>query len=159
MQTPDSMRIAIGIFGRTNSGKSSLLNAIADQNFSIVSDKKGTTTDPVRKAMELPGTGAVLFTDTAGFCDDGELGVLREEKTLQVLDKSDVVLAVFSCEETNFDWVKKISGKGKKLICVLTKTDCADSKEIEDAKKRIFSVTQTEPVLFSAVTKKAFPNL
>ena len=67
MQTPDSMRIAIGIFGRTNSGKSSLLNAIADQNFSIVSDKKGTTTDPVRKAMELPGTGAVLFTDTAGF--------------------------------------------------------------------------------------------
>lgn len=159
MQTPDSMRIAIGIFGRTNSGKSSLLNTIADQNFSIVSDKKGTTTDPVRKAMELPGTGAVLFTDTAGFCDDGELGVLREEKTLQVLDKSDVVLAVFSCEETNFDWVKKISGKGKKLICVLTKTDCADSKEIEDAKKRIFSVTQTEPVLFSAVTKKGLSEL
>ena len=79
-QTPSAERIHIGIFGKRNAGKSSLINAIAGQPVSIVSDQKGTTTDPVKKAMELLPLGPVVLTDTPGLDDSGELGSLRIEK-------------------------------------------------------------------------------
>lgn len=92
--TPSSERVHIGFFGKRNAGKSSLINAITNQNIAIVSDIKGTTTDPVYKAMELLPLGAVSIIDTAGIDDDGELGKLRIEKTKQILSKVDIAVLV-----------------------------------------------------------------
>ena len=93
-QTPSAERIHIGIFGKRNAGKSSLINALAGQPVSIVSDFKGTTTDPVKKAMELLPLGPVVLTDTPGLDDTGELGILRIEKTQQILNTTDIALLV-----------------------------------------------------------------
>src|SRR5512147_2328514 len=92
--TPRSMRLHIGLFGRRNVGKSSLLNAITRQEVSIVSRQAGTTTDPVEKPMELLPLGPVLFIDTAGIDDEGALGELRVQKTHQVFDRTDLGLLV-----------------------------------------------------------------
>ncbi|MDP4132487.1 MAG: [FeFe] hydrogenase H-cluster maturation GTPase HydF [Bacillota bacterium] len=90
--TPSSERTHIGIFGRTNSGKSSLLNAITGQNLAIVSEVSGTTTDPIYKAMEILPLGPVMFIDTAGLDDDTFLGKMRTEKAYQVLNKTDIAI-------------------------------------------------------------------
>lgn len=92
--TPTSERIHIGIFGKRNAGKSSIINAITGQDFAIVSDVKGTTTDPVMKAMELLPLGPVVFIDTPGLDDEGELGELRVKKAYQMLNKTDIALVV-----------------------------------------------------------------
>lgn len=92
--TPSADRIHIGIFGRRNAGKSSIINAITGQNLAIVSDIKGTTTDPVLKAMELLPLGPVVLIDTPGLDDEGELGELRIEKAYQILNKTDIALLV-----------------------------------------------------------------
>src|SRR5512133_2224658 len=92
--TPKSFRLHIGLFGRRNTGKSSLLNAITRQQVSIVSPQAGTTTDPVEKPMELLPLGPVLFIDTAGIDDVGALGELRVEKTRGVLDRTDLGVIV-----------------------------------------------------------------
>ena len=97
--TPSGERIHIGFFGRRNAGKSSLVNAVTGQELAVVSDVKGTTTDPVYKAMELLPLGAVEIIDTPGFDDVGELGELRVKKTRQILAKTDIaVLVVDGCE-------------------------------------------------------------
>ncbi len=95
-QTPVSMRMRISVFGKTNSGKSSLINALLGSDVSIVSPIGGTTTDPVSKATELYPIGPCVFTDTAGFDDDTELGNLRTERTKQVIEKTDMALLVTS---------------------------------------------------------------
>lgn len=92
--TPKSDRIHIGIFGRRNAGKSSIINAITSQNLAVVSKVKGTTTDPVQKAMELLPLGPVMIIDTPGIDDEGELGKMRVEKSYQVLNKTDIALLV-----------------------------------------------------------------
>src|SRR5208283_1446748 len=94
LKAPRGMRVHIGIFGRRNVGKSSLLNAITHQSVAIVSEFAGTTTDPVEKPMELLPLGPVLFIDTAGIDDVGALGQLRAEKTRQVFDRTDLGLIV-----------------------------------------------------------------
>jgi [FeFe] hydrogenase H-cluster maturation GTPase HydF len=94
MTTPKSLRLHIGIFGRRNVGKSSLLNALTRQQVSIVSSIAGTTTDPVEKPMELLPLGPVVFIDTAGIDDEGALGQLRVDKTRQVLDRTDLAIVV-----------------------------------------------------------------
>lgn len=86
--TPASERIHIGIFGKRNAGKSSLINAITGQNLAIVSETKGTTTDPVYKAMEILPLGPVMIIDTPGIDDEGALGQLRIQKAYQVLNKT-----------------------------------------------------------------------
>ena len=91
-ETPKSLRLHIGIYGRRNVGKSSLLNALAGQQVSIVSDTPGTTTDPVEKTLELAPLGPVVFIDTAGIDDVGALGELRKERTLKALERTDVAL-------------------------------------------------------------------
>ena len=93
-ETPSGERVHISLFGRRNAGKSSLINAITGQSLAIVSEQKGTTTDPVSKAMELLPLGPVLVTDTPGLDDEGELGALRVEKARQVLGKTDIALLV-----------------------------------------------------------------
>lgn len=92
--TPSADRIHIGIFGKRNAGKSSIINAITGQNLAIVSDIKGTTTDPVLKAMELLPLGPVVIIDTPGLDDSGELGELRIKKAYQILNKTDIAVLV-----------------------------------------------------------------
>ena len=99
-ETPSGERIHIGFFGRRNAGKSSLVNAVTGQDLAVVSDVRGTTTDPVTKAMELLPMGPVVIIDTPGFDDEGSLGELRIRKTRQVLNRTDVaVLVADSTEE------------------------------------------------------------
>ena len=115
--TPSSERIHISFFGCRNAGKSSLINAITSQNVSIVSDIKGTTTDPVSKSMEILPLGPVTLTDTAGLDDTGELGKLRVEKTLDILRKTDIaVVVVDSSEGKNIFDEKIISELKEKSI-------------------------------------------
>lgn len=92
--TPSANRIHIGLFGKRNAGKSSIINAITGQNLAIVSDVKGTTTDPVSKAMELLPLGPVVIIDTPGLDDEGELGMLRIQKAYQALNKTDIAVLV-----------------------------------------------------------------
>ena len=92
--TPTGERIHIGIFGKRNAGKSSLINAITTQKIAIVSDFKVTTTDPVFKAMELLPLGPVMIIDTPGIDDEGELGKLRVEKAYQILNKTNIAILV-----------------------------------------------------------------
>ena len=107
--TPSSERIHIGFFGRRNAGKSSLVNAVTNQELAVVSDTPGTTTDPVTKAMELLPLGPVVIIDTAGFDDEGELGELRVKKTRQVLNRTDCAVLVT-------DMTKPLGGCEKQLI-------------------------------------------
>ena len=101
MKTPDSERLHIAVIGKRNSGKSSLVNALAGQTVSIVSDVPGTTTDPVSKAMEVPGAGPCVFIDTAGFDDDGTLGDMRTGRTMKAMEKADMAIFMFRCPEDN----------------------------------------------------------
>ncbi|MBP5792347.1 MAG: 50S ribosome-binding GTPase, partial [Spirochaetaceae bacterium] len=99
MEATKGQRLHIGIFGNTNSGKSTLMNMLVGQDFSIVSEVSGTTTDSVQKSMELPGIGPAVLIDTAGFNDKTELGKKRLAKTYDALAKCDVLIAVISSEE------------------------------------------------------------
>ena len=92
--TPSSERVHIGFFGRRNAGKSSVVNAVTGQELSVVSDVKGTTTDPVMKSMELLPMGPVVIIDTPGFDDEGALGELRVKKTKQILNRADCAVLV-----------------------------------------------------------------
>ena len=98
-ETPRSSRLHIGIFGRRNAGKSSLLNSFTGRRVAIVSDTAGTTTDPVYKSMEIHGLGPCVLIDTAGFDDEGPMGKLRVEGTEEALRKTDVALVVIAANE------------------------------------------------------------
>ncbi len=106
--TPSANRIHIGFFGRRNVGKSSLVNAVTGQKLSVVSDTKGTTTDPVYKSMELLPLGPVLIIDTPGIDDEGELGHLRMEKTKQVLNKTDMAVLVVEAGQIIGEYEKEL---------------------------------------------------
>lgn len=125
--TPRSSRLHIAIFGRRNAGKSSIINAITKQEIAVVSPIKGTTTDPVYKSMELLPLGPVVFIDTAGLDDDGELGELRKKKTLEVLNKTDVALIVIdaACGVTSFDYqiAEIVRSKNIPILGILNKID------------------------------------
>lgn len=125
--TPSGERTHIGIFGRRNAGKSSLINALTSQSLAIVSEQKGTTTDPVYKAMELLPLGPVMLIDTPGIDDEGELGALRIEKAYQVLHKCDIALLVVDAttgisEEDKLLW-QKITERNLPALLVLNKTE------------------------------------
>ena len=98
VHTPNANRLHIALFGKRNSGKSSLINALTGQDTALVSDTPGTTTDPVQKAMEIHGIGPCLFIDTPGFDDEGELGNRRIERTWKAVEKTDItsLLPIFS---------------------------------------------------------------
>lgn len=119
MSTPRSNLPHIGIFGTANSGKSTILNMLTKQEVSLVSEMKGTTTDPVYKNMEIPNVGASVLIDTAGFFDNTPLGKLREEKTTRVIDECDLFLAVFREEVGEPEFLEAISKKNKPIIGVL----------------------------------------
>lgn len=125
--TPSSERVHIGIFGKRNAGKSSLINAITGQNLAIVSEAKGTTTDPVYKAMELLPLGPVMIIDTPGIDDEGVLGSLRIQKAYQVLNKTDIALVIIdaavgpSAEDLRL--IKLINTKKIPLLIVINKCE------------------------------------
>lgn len=125
--TPKSDRIHIGIFGRRNAGKSSIINAITSQNLAVVSKVKGTTTDPVQKAMELLPLGPVMIIDTPGIDDEGELGKMRVEKSYQVLNKTDIALLVVDGNEgltqCDRDLIEEIKKRKLPYLIILNKSD------------------------------------
>lgn len=133
-QTPSAERIHIGIFGRRNAGKSSLINALAGQPVSIVSDHKGTTTDPVKKAMELLPLGPVVLTDTPGLDDTGELGILRIEKTQQILNTTDIALLVIDglagMTSEDLQILQQIQKKKIPFVIAVNKMDLAPSSPV-----------------------------
>lgn len=134
MKALKSMRLHIGIFGKTNAGKSAFLNRITNQDVSIVSDIAGTTTDVVEKSMELLPVGPVVFLDTAGINDSTQLGEERIEKTMKVINRTDI--AVILCDYTGFDnyeinLVKKFEELNIPYIVVINKSDI---EEISDDK-------------------------
>lgn len=125
--TPKSDRVHIGIFGRRNAGKSSIINAITSQNLAVVSKVKGTTTDPVQKAMELLPLGPVMIIDTPGIDDEGELGKMRVEKSYQVLNKTDIALLVVDGNEgltkCDTDLIEEIKKRKLPYLIILNKSD------------------------------------
>lgn len=129
-------RIHIGVFGRRNAGKSSLLNALTGQKAALVSDVAGTTTDPVYQPMELHGAGAVVFIDTAGFDDTGTLGGMRVERTRSAAARADIALILFDEEDAEdaagaseaFLWAEKLRQAGTTVVPVVAKTDIRPEK-------------------------------
>lgn len=125
--TPKSDRIHIGIFGKRNAGKSSIINAITSQNLAVVSKVKGTTTDPVQKAMELLPLGPVMIIDTPGIDDEGELGKMRVEKSYQVLNKTDIALLIVDgnvgLTQCDKDLIEEIKKRKLPYLIILNKSD------------------------------------
>ncbi len=132
-QTPASERIHIGFFGRRNAGKSSVMNAVTGQNLAVVSDVKGTTTDPVYKTMELLPLGPVMVIDTPGIDDEGELGKLRVTKSRQVLNKTDLAILVVDGTEgmmqEDLEMKDLFEKKNIPYLIVFNKTDLNKTTE------------------------------
>lgn len=125
-ETPSANRVHIGIFGRRNAGKSSVMNALTNQSIAIVSDVLGTTTDPVLKAMELLPIGPVVMIDTPGIDDQGELGSLRVKKSYQMLNKTDIAVVVLDGEKESPEdtaLIEKIRQKNIPLAIFHNKSD------------------------------------
>lgn len=124
-ETPAAQRLHIALYGRRNAGKSSLINALTGQQVALVSPVAGTTADPVKKAMELHPIGPVLFIDTAGYDDEGELGQLRVEATRDTLQRADVALLVIAGEPTQEDlgWAQQLKAQNTPFLVVQTKGD------------------------------------
>jgi [FeFe] hydrogenase H-cluster maturation GTPase HydF len=158
-QTPRGSRLHIAIFGRRNAGKSSLINALTNQNIAIVSDVPGTTTDPVYKSMEILPIGPVVIIDTAGIDDVGELGTLRIEKAYTVLAKTDLLLLVIDpskgVESHEKEVIKKAKQNKVSVIGVLNKIDLFPQANPDE-----LSATLNIPVIpVSAVTHKGIDEL
>lgn len=135
-QTPSANRTHIGIFGKRNAGKSSLINAITGQNYAIVSDVLGTTTDPVLKSMELLPLGPVVIIDTPGLDDEGELGALRIQKAYQILNKTDIAVLVIDASsgvtKEDSEILKRIHEKEVPCVIVVNKSDICPNCNLED---------------------------
>lgn len=131
--TPSSERLHIGIFGKRNAGKSSLINALTGQNLAIVSDIKGTTTDPVLKSMELLPLGPVVLIDTPGLDDHGPLGELRVQKTYQMLNKTDIAILVvdgtIGMTEEDLALLEQIQKKQIPYVIAFNKCDLCPASE------------------------------
>lgn len=124
-ETPSASRLHIGFYGKRNSGKSSLINAFTGQQVSIVSEVAGTTTDPVKKAMEINGLGACVLIDTAGFDDIGDLGEMRIKETEKTAEKIDIAVVLFSGSDITkeCEWYELFKGKNVPVVPVVSKAD------------------------------------
>ncbi|MDY6295430.1 MAG: [FeFe] hydrogenase H-cluster maturation GTPase HydF [Schwartzia succinivorans] len=150
--TPRAERLHIGLYGARNSGKSSLINALTGQKTALVSDVAGTTTDPVYKAMELFGVGPVVFIDTAGYDDEGELGTQRVENTKEAARRTDIALLLISNEaeiEKAAEWKKRFSEAKTPALLLLSQCDTKEDGGRALAKK-IKAVVGELPLCVSA---------
>lgn len=160
-ETPRGVRVHIALFGKRNAGKSSIINALTGQSASIVSEVKGTTTDPVFKPMEILPIGPCVLIDTAGIDDEGALGELRVKKTLEVLDKTDIALFIIDgqrgVDEEDKALIKKIKAKGISSIIVYNKIDSKTSYENEC--QQLSEELKCIVVPVSALNKDGIDNL
>lgn len=157
--TPRSNRLHIGIFGKRNSGKSTLINAITGHNTALVSDVAGTTTDPVYKTMEINGIGPCVLIDTAGFDDEGELGHMRVEKTRLALEKTDIALIVCCDEDISeeLDWIELFKKRKTPFIIIINKADQITNTEyIAQLFER---ACKEKPLIISAKDKIGIENI
>ena len=148
--TPSANRLHVALFGRRNSGKSSLINALTGQDTALVSDIPGTTTDTVSKAMEIQGIGPCLFIDTPGFDDEGELGEMRIIRTLKAIEQTDIALLLCEDEahEEEKKWMKQLEEKNIPVILLLNKADIR--KDIASTLLRIEKDCGQKPLVISA---------
>ena len=148
--TPSVNRLHVALFGRRNSGKSSLINALTGQDTALVSDIPGTTTDTVSKAMEIQGIGPCLFIDTPGFDDEGELGEMRIIRTLKAIERTDIALLLCEDEahEEEKKWMKQLEEKNIPVILLLNKADIR--KDIASTLLRIEKDCGQKPLVISA---------
>ena len=157
--TPSANRLHIALFGRRNSGKSSLINALTGQDTALVSDIPGTTTDPVSKAMELHGIGPCVIIDTPGFDDEGTLGEMRIERTLKAIERTDI--ALLFCEENDLQeesaWMEQLKAKNIPVILILNKVDIR--KDASSTAKAIENELGQQPLLVSAKEKQGMEEI
>ena len=162
VHTPNANRLHIALFGKRNSGKSSLINALTGQDTALVSDTPGTTTDPVQKAMEIHGIGPCLFIDTPGFDDEGELGNRRIERTWKAVEKTDIALLLCagggSAEDTGepdfteeLHWLEQLKAKNIPTILLINKADIR--KNTASLAIRIKETFGSQPIPVSAKEK------
>lgn len=177
--TPSANRLHIGVFGKTNSGKSSLINAFTGQEVSIASDIAGTTTDPVYKAMEIHPLGACTIIDTAGFDDASELGAKRVEKTKLAAEKTDVAVIVFAADgidkkeevdqlqetdsktmEKHFaqelKWYHFFKEKNTPVLLIINKADLGDAKALQEF---LVKETNEHPLIVSATKREGIDQI
>lgn len=168
--TPGSSRLHIGIFGKTNSGKSSFINAFTKQRVSIVAKEAGTTTDPVYKSMEIHPLGPCVMIDTAGFADQSTLGESRLNKTRLAAEKSDIAMILISAGRKDTEagmtetecltdmlteevkWYRFFQEKNTPVLFAISKTDIASKEKIEELTVLVRNITGKEAVPVSAVT-------
>ena len=157
--TPSANRLHIALFGRRNSGKSSLINALTGQDTALVSNIPGTTTDPVNKAMELYGIGPCVLIDTPGFDDEGTLGEMRIERTLKAIERTDIALLL--CEEKDLqiekEWMQQLKAKNIPVILILNKADIREN--VSSIVAQIKSELQQKPIVVSAQKAKGLEDI
>ncbi|MDF2904717.1 MAG: hypothetical protein K0R34_38 [Herbinix sp.] len=151
--TPRANQLHIGIFGKRNSGKSTLINALTGHNTALVSNVAGTTTDPVYKTIEIYGIGPCVLIDTAGFDDSGYLGQMRVEKTKLAMEKTDVALIVCSEEDITqeLEWAKAFKEHKAAVIMVINKID--QISNTDKIRNKIVEAMKEEPIKISAISK------
>jgi len=159
-ETPRADRLHIGIFGKRNSGKSSLINAITGHNIALVSDYAGTTADPVYKTMEIHPIGPCVLIDTAGFDDEGDIGQLRVSKTMEAAKKTDVALVIFG-PDSDMDlekkWIEEFKRRKTPVITILNKADIIE--DIDTVSKNIEKNTGIKPIVVSALSREGIKNI
>lgn len=161
LETPKANRLHIALFGRRNAGKSSIINALAKQEVAIVSEVPGTTTDPVYKAMEVLPIGPVMLIDTAGIDDEGGLGSLRVQRSLEVLSKTDVVILLVPADEDITEYEKFVIEECRQkeivVLPVISKIDiCGSNALLFDKLKRLSGAM---PVEVSSITGDGIMSL
>lgn len=157
--TPRANRLHIGIFGKRNSGKSTLINALTGHDVSVVSEIAGTTTDPVYKTIEIYGIGPCVLIDTAGFDDEGYLGSMRVDKTKVAMEKTDIALILFTdvdiTQET--EWIHKFRERKTPVIPLINKADIL--KNTDTIRSKIIEICKEEPIIISAVSKTGIDQI
>ena len=158
-KTPQSERLHIAFFGRCNSGKSSLINALTGQNIAVVSDISGTTTDPVSKPIELPRLGACVLIDTPGYDDTSILGEQRIAQTTKVADKTDIAVLLLTekCDEEEKHWIAEFRAREIPIVAVLSQCD-----RIADRDAMIRSIelnTELKAIAVSSTTDEGMNTL
>ena len=162
-EAPRGVRVHLALFGKRNAGKSSVINALTGQETAIVSDVKGTTTDPVFKSMEILPIGPCVIIDTAGIDDVGELGQLRIQKTLEVLDITDVALLIVDVKsgisEDDRLIIDKFKEKKKPIIVVLNKIDTFENDDHQRITTNLQETLNISVVSVSALKKQGIKEL